>query len=158
MATTLSMLAQGLLPVTLPLLAVQLGRTTAGGAWLLTAISCGGLLGALASHRLLARWTPRTVLITALAGFGGCLAALAAMPDLTLALGLAVLAGLAEGPALAATLTVRRTSRPITTPRSPPPPRASRRAAMHSVLPSPACSPVSSAAASCCWPSRRARY
>ena len=38
----------------------------------------GGLLGALASHRLLARWTPRTALITALAGFGGCLAALAA--------------------------------------------------------------------------------
>ncbi len=111
-ATTLSMLAQGLLPVTLPLLAVQLGRSTAGGAWLLTAISCGGLLGALASHRLLARWPPRTILITALAGFGGCLAALAAMPDLRAALSLAVLAGLAEGPALAATLTVRQQNVP----------------------------------------------
>jgi MFS family permease len=111
-STTLSQFAQGLLPVTLPLLAVQLGRTTAAGAWLLTAISCGGLAGALASHRLLARWTPRTILLTATAGFGACLAALAAMPDLVLALGLAVLAGLAEGPTLAATLTVRQQNVP----------------------------------------------
>jgi MFS family permease len=107
-ATTLSQFAQGMLPVTLPLLAVQFGRTTAAGAWLLTALSCGGLAGALASHRLLARWTPRSILLTATGGFGACLAALAAMPDFALALGLAVLAGLAEGPTLAATLTVRQ--------------------------------------------------
>ena len=112
-ATTMSLLAQGLLPVTFPLLAVQLGRTTAAGAWLLTAISCGGLLGALVSHRLLARWTPRTVLITAMAGFGACLAAVAAMPDLAAALGLSVLAGLVEGPILAATFTVRQHSVPL---------------------------------------------
>jgi MFS family permease len=111
-ATTVSQFAQGLLPVTLPLLAVQLGRSTAFGAWLLTALSCGGLAGALASRRLLARWSPRTILLAALAGFGACLAALAAMPDLTLALALAVLAGLAEGPTLAATLTVRQQSVP----------------------------------------------
>ena len=111
-STTLSQFAQGLLPVTLPLLAVQFGATTADGAWLLTALSCGGLAGSLASHRVLARWTPRTVLLTATAAFGACLAALAAMPDLALALGLAVLAGLADGPTLAATLTVRQQSVP----------------------------------------------
>ena len=107
-ATTLSQFAQGMLPVTLPLLAVQFGRTTAAGAWLLTALSCGGLAGALASHRLLARWTPRSILLTATGAFGACLAALAAMPDFALALSLAGLAGLAEGPTLAATLTVRQ--------------------------------------------------
>jgi predicted MFS family arabinose efflux permease len=111
-ATTWGQYAQGFLPVTLPLLAVELGRTTADGAWLLTALSAGGLAGALASHRLLGRWGPRGVLIVASAGFGLGLAALAAMPDLALALGLAVLAGLAEGPTLAATLTVRQQSVP----------------------------------------------
>jgi MFS family permease len=107
-STTLSQFAQGLLPVTLPLLAVELGRSTAAGAWLLTALSCGGLAGALASRRLLARWTPRAILLTATGGFGACLAALAAMPDFAPSLALAVLAGLAEGPTLAATLTVRQ--------------------------------------------------
>jgi len=111
-ATTVSLFAQGLLPVTLPLFAVQLGRSTAAGAWLLTALSCGGLAGALASRRLLARWSPRTILLAALGGFGACLAALAAMPDLALALALAVMAGLAEGPTLAATLTVRQENVP----------------------------------------------
>jgi MFS family permease len=56
----------------------------------------------------LARWTPRSILLTATGAFGACLAALAAMPDFALALSLAVLAGLAEGPTLAATLTVRQ--------------------------------------------------
>ncbi len=42
-ATTLSQLSQGLLPVTLPLLAVRLGHPASAGAWLLTAISGGGL-------------------------------------------------------------------------------------------------------------------
>jgi MFS family permease len=111
-STTLSQFAQGLLPVTLPLLAVQLGHSTAAGAWLLTALSAGGLAGSLASHRMLDRWSPRGVLLTATAGFGAGLAALAAMPDLGLALGLAVLAGVAEGPTLAATLTVRQQNVP----------------------------------------------
>lgn len=111
-STTLSQFAQGLLPVTLPLLAVQFGGTTADGAWLLTALSAGGLAGSLASHRVLIRWTPRAVLTAATGGFGACLAALAVMPDLAPALGLAVLAGLSDGPALAATLTVRQQSVP----------------------------------------------
>jgi MFS family permease len=111
-STTVGQFAQGMLPVTLPLLAVELGHSTAAGAWLLTALSAGGLAGSLASHRLLARWSPRAVLLSATACFGACLAAVAAMPDLGLALGLAVLAGLAEGPTLAATLTVRQQSVP----------------------------------------------
>jgi MFS family permease len=107
-STTVSMFAQGLVPITLPLLAVELGRTTASGAWLLTALSLGDLGGALASRRLLARFSPRVLMLAALGAFAACLAALAAMPDLGLALVLATLAGLAEGPILAATLTVRQ--------------------------------------------------
>jgi MFS family permease len=111
-ATTLGQFTQGLLPVALPLLAVRLGHATSAGGWLLTALSGGGLAGALASDRLLARRTPRAVLIAAMAVFGICLALLAGAPGFGLALGLAVVAGVADGPILAATLTVRQQTVP----------------------------------------------
>ena len=110
--TTLSQFAQGLLPVALPLLAVRLGHPTSAGAWLLTALSGGGLAGSLASGRLLARRTAPAVLITATAACGACLAALAATPGFGPALGLAVLAGIADGPILASTLTIRQRTVP----------------------------------------------
>jgi MFS family permease len=111
-ATTLSQLAQGLLPVTLPLLAVRLDHPAPAGAWLLTALSGGGLAGSLASARLLARRTAPAVLIAAMAACGAFLAALAAAPGFGPALGLAVLAGAADGPILAATLAVRQRTVP----------------------------------------------
>ena len=111
-ATTLSMLSQGLLPVTLPLLAVRLDEPTTAGAWLLTALSAGGLAGSLASGRLLAWRSAPAVLIGAMAACGVFLAALAAAPGFDLALGLAVLAGAADGPILAATLAVRQRTVP----------------------------------------------
>jgi hypothetical protein len=82
-ATTLSEAAQGLLPVTLPLLAVQLGRPAAHGGWLLTAVSAGSLAGTLASVRLLALARPELVLAGALAAFGVLLAVAALVPTLT---------------------------------------------------------------------------
>ncbi len=111
-ATTLSQFAQGLLPVALPLLAVRLGHPASASAWLLTALSGGGLAGSLASGRLLARRTAPAVLITATAACGACLAALAAAPGLGPALGLAALAGIADGPVLASTLTIRQRTVP----------------------------------------------
>jgi len=111
-ATTLSQLWQGLLPVVLPLLAVRLGHPASAGAWLLTALSAGGLAGSLASGRLLAWRTASTVLIAALAACGAFLTALAAAPGFDSALGLAVLAGAADGPILAATLAVRQRTVP----------------------------------------------
>src|SRR3984957_15519505 len=111
-ATTLSMLSQGLLPVTLPLLAVRLDHPASAGAWLLTALSAGGLAGSLASGRMLAWRSAPTVLIGSLAACGVFLAALAAAPGFGLALGLAVLAGAADGPILAATLAVRQRTVP----------------------------------------------
>ena len=111
-ATTLSQFTQGLLPVALPLLAVSLGHPTSAGAWLLTALSGGGLAGSLASERLLAGRTAPAVLIVAMAACGAFLAALAAAPGFGAALGVAVLAGAADGPSLAATLTVRQRTVP----------------------------------------------
>jgi hypothetical protein len=81
-ATTLSQFTQGLLPIALPLLAVRLDHPAPA------------------------------VLVAALAACGACLAALAMAPGFDLALGLAVLAGAAEGPSLAATLTIRQRTVP----------------------------------------------
>jgi MFS family permease len=111
-ATTLSQLWQGLLPVTLPLLALRLDYPASAGAWLLTALSGGGLAGSLASGRLLARRTAPAVLIAATAACGAFLAALAVAPGFAPALGLAALAGAADGPILAATLAIRQRTVP----------------------------------------------
>ncbi len=111
-ATTLSQFTQGMLPIALPLLAVSLGHPTSAGAWLLTALSVGGLAGSLASERLLARRPAPAVLVVALAAGGACLAALAVTPGFGVALGVAVLAGIADGPLFAATLHIRQRAVP----------------------------------------------
>jgi MFS family permease len=107
-STTISQFGQGLLPVTLPLLAIELRHSVAAGGWFFTTISAGGLAGSLASERLLARYSPGTFTIVATACFGACLAAVALVPSLTLALVLCALAGFADGPVLAATLRARQ--------------------------------------------------
>ncbi|MEU8207654.1 MFS transporter [Micromonospora sp. NPDC049044] len=112
MTTTLSHTVQGLLPVTLPLLALQLGHPAEHGGWILTAISFGALIGSLASARLLIRVQPRTALIGALVCHGSGVAAIAAAPTLWFALPFAALAGLASGPVLAATMAIRQQCTP----------------------------------------------
>jgi len=111
-ATTAGQFFQGPLPVLLPLLAVALGRPVSGGGWLLAGFSAGGLLGALASDRLIVRWSTRGVLIGSLTGLAALIAALAVAPSFLTALAVAALAGVADGPSLAATLTVRQGSVP----------------------------------------------
>jgi MFS family permease len=106
--TTVSQFALGLLPVALPLLALELRHSVAVGGWFLTAISAGSLVGSLASARLLARYSPAGVLVATIAWLGASLAGTALAPGLSLALPLCVLAGLAEGPSLAVTLSVRQ--------------------------------------------------
>jgi len=112
LATTAGQFFQGPMPVLLPLLAGALGRPASQGGWLLTAFSAGGLSGALASDRLIARWTTRLVLIGSLAGLGAFLALLAVTPSFLACLAVATAAGIADGPSLAATLTVRQVSVP----------------------------------------------
>jgi MFS family permease len=111
-AGVISQFFQGPLPVALPLLAVALGHATSDGGWLLTAISAGGLIGSLLSDRLLMWRSGRAVFAGALFGFFACLAAMAAAPDLWGAMALAALAGLADGPSFAATLSVRQRTVP----------------------------------------------
>jgi predicted MFS family arabinose efflux permease len=111
-ATTVSQLAQGLLPIALPLLAVRLDHPASAGAWLLAALGGGGLAGSLASSRLLARHAAPAVLVAAMTVCGAGLAALAAAPGFGPALALAALAGAADGPILAATLAVRQRTVP----------------------------------------------
>jgi predicted MFS family arabinose efflux permease len=111
-STTVSQFGQGLLPVALPLLAIELRHSVAAGGWFFTAISAGGLAGSLASERMLARYSPGTLTIAATACFGACLAAIALAPGLGLALALCALAGFADGPVLAATLRARQSCVP----------------------------------------------
>ena len=111
-STSAGQFFQGPLPVLLPLLAVALGRPASGGGWLLAAFSAGGLLGALVSDRLIKHWGTSPVLVGSLAGLAALLALLAVTPSFWAGLAVAALAGVADGPALAATLTVRQASVP----------------------------------------------
>jgi MFS family permease len=111
-STSISQLGQGLLPVALPLFALQLGHPAASGAWLLSLLGAGGLVGALASERLLRRFGAAALLGSAIAAEAICLAGLAGSPSFPVALGLAALAGLADGPLLAATFAVRQAGAP----------------------------------------------
>ncbi|MFC7547934.1 MFS transporter [Plantactinospora sp. GCM10030261] len=108
LATTTSYASLGLLPVTVPLLAIHLGRPAAYGGWLLTALGGGALVGTLTSARLLAVLRPTTLMTIAFAGFGALLAGVAMAASLSTAIALVALAGVASGPVLAATLAVRQ--------------------------------------------------
>lgn len=107
-ATTAGQFFQGPLPVLLPLLAIALGRPASSGGWLIAAFSIGGVLGALVSDRLIVRLSTRTVLIASLTGLAAFFALLAVTPSFPGCLAVAVAAGIADGPAFAATLTVRQ--------------------------------------------------
>lgn len=107
-ATTGAQFFQGPLPVVLPLLALALGRPASGGGWLIAAFGIGGLLGALASDRLIGRLSTRLVLIGSFTGLALFLALLAVTPSFPVGLAIAVVAGVVDGPSLAATLTVRQ--------------------------------------------------
>lgn len=97
-ATTLAMLPEGMLPITLPLLAVAIGRHASASGWLLTAVSAGGPAGTGLSGRLINAAGPRVVMAVAMAAAAPLLAALAAIPSFIPSLVLAGLFGAAIGP------------------------------------------------------------
>ncbi|HSZ39101.1 MAG TPA: MFS transporter [Trebonia sp.] len=111
-ATTVAQFFQGFLPVICPLLALALREPESGGGWLLTALSAGGLAGALASERLLTWRSARWVLVVSLASMGVFLVLMAVTPVFWACVVFAVAAGLAEGPSLTATLDVRQRETP----------------------------------------------
>ncbi len=99
----------GLLTVAFPFFALEeLGahRSTAGYMW--AAFATGSAVGALTLVRLQTRWAPERVVIGAITLVGCVMLLWPLAPSLPVALVLIALAGLADGPGLAATFTARQ--------------------------------------------------
>lgn len=107
-ATTLSMGFFGLVVIAFPLLAHDLGHKRAAGGLLFSVLAVGALVGSVAWTRLAGRVPEEPAAFATLGVFGLALAAVALAPDLTTALVVTFLAGVFEGPALAATLNIRQ--------------------------------------------------
>jgi MFS family permease len=107
-ATAVGMGGTGLLTLALPFWAERLGAGRAGAGYLWAALETGAIAGALAAARPTAAWPPQRVVLAGLGLFGLVLAAWPLAPSFPAALALAALAGLAEGPAFAATFATRQ--------------------------------------------------
>jgi len=112
LATTVSFLGIGALPVVFPLLAVDLGAGRAASGLLFATFALGALLGSVvvAAHHV--RTGPLRSALAGIAALAVLFAGVAVAPSLPVALGLLLLAGAVEGPVLAATLTVRDNASP----------------------------------------------
>ena len=107
-ATAVGMGGTGLLTLALPFWAERLGAGRAGAGYLWAALEAGAIVGALAAARPTAAWPPQRVVLAGLGLFGLVLAAWPLAPSFPAALALVALAGLAEGPAFAATFATRQ--------------------------------------------------
>ncbi|MET0479546.1 MAG: MFS transporter [Actinomycetota bacterium] len=107
-ATAVGMGGTGLLTLALPFWAERLGAGRAGAGYLWAALETGAIAGALAPARPTAAWPPQRVVLAGLGLFGLVLAAWPLAPSFPAALALVALAGLAEGPAFAATFATRQ--------------------------------------------------
>ena len=107
-ATAVGMGGTGLLTLALPFWAERLGAGRAGAGYLWAALETGAIAGALAAARPTAAWPPQRVVLAGLGLFGLVLAAWPLAPSFPAALALVALAGLAEGPAFAATFATRQ--------------------------------------------------
>ena len=106
-ATAVGMGGTGLLTLALPFWAERLGAGRAGAGYLWAALEAGAIAGALAAARPTAAWPPQRVVLAGLALFGLGMATWPLASSFPAALALVALAGLAEGPAFAATFTTR---------------------------------------------------
>ena len=107
-ATAVGMGGTGLLTLALPFWAERLGAGRAGAGYLWAALEAGAIAGALAAARPTAAWPPQRVVLAGLGLFGLVLAAWPLASSFPAALVLVALAGLAEGPAFAATFATRQ--------------------------------------------------
>jgi MFS family permease len=110
--TTVSFVGFGTKPVVFPLLAVELGARPAAAGLLFSTFAIGALCGSLAVASRAPKTGPMRVAFLGIAGLAAAFAAVAAAPNLPVALGLIALAGAIEGPVLASTLTVRELHSP----------------------------------------------
>jgi MFS family permease len=107
-ATAVGMGGTGLLTLALPFWAERLGAGRAGAGYLWAALEAGAIAGALAAARPVAGWPPHRVVLAGLGLFGLVMAAWPLAASFPAAVGLVALAGLAEGPAFAATFATRQ--------------------------------------------------
>jgi MFS family permease len=107
-ATAVGMGGTGLLTLALPFWAERLGAGRAGAGYLWAALEAGAIAGALAAARPAAAWPPQRVVLAGLGLFGLAVAAWPLAPSFPVALALVAVAGLAEGPAFAATFATRQ--------------------------------------------------
>src|SRR4051794_7912108 len=107
-ATTISQGAFGLVVVAFPLLADELHHKRAVGGLLFSVFAVGALVGSLVYSKLATRLHDETVTYVMLVLFGICLAAVGGAPNLRIALVASAVAGVVDGPLLAATLNLRQ--------------------------------------------------
>jgi MFS family permease len=107
-ATAVGMGGTGLLILAMPFWAERLGAGQAGAGYLWAALETGAIAGALAAARPTAGWPPQRVVLAGLSLFGLVVVAWPLAPSFPAAVALVALAGLAEGPAFAATFATRQ--------------------------------------------------
>jgi MFS family permease len=105
--TSLELGAQGLLPIALPLLSERLGAGRGAAGYLFAAQELGAIAGALLAVRV-ASWPPQRIVMGGTALVAAGTAGLALVPSFPVAVAVAVLLGLAAGPAFAALFAVRQ--------------------------------------------------
>jgi predicted MFS family arabinose efflux permease len=113
LAGAMSMVGVGLLIVAFPFLAgdaLGVGRNQAGDLW--AALAFGSTMGALGLIRLQRRWASERIVLWALAIFGVLMLSWPLAQSLPVALVLVAIAGIADGPGLAATFAVRQQTVP----------------------------------------------
>jgi MFS family permease len=108
LASVISYGSVGLLIVALPARVVQLGAPRAAAGYLWTALEAGGLVSVLLLTPKLRRFRPEYVVFGAVAGYGLGLAGMAVAPTLGVAIGVAVGAGVVEGPCLPSVFVARQ--------------------------------------------------
>jgi MFS family permease len=111
-ATTLSFMGIGAFPVVFPALASDVGASPEASGLLFSGFALGALLGSVLIASRAPRTGPLRLAMLGVLGLTAAFTALVAAPTLGIALGLVLLAGACEGPALASTLTVREQHSP----------------------------------------------
>jgi MFS family permease len=108
-AGMLGLAGLGLLTVGFPLFAVDhLGAERSAAGYLWAAFAIGSMLGALTLVRLQHRWPPERIVVGAIASFGALMLLWPLQTALPAMLVAVALAGLADGPGLAATFATRQ--------------------------------------------------
>jgi hypothetical protein len=108
LASVISHGCVGLLVVALPARAVQLGAPRAAAGYMWTALECGALASILLVMPRLRGFRPEWVVFGAVGAYGVALAGMSVAPTFALTLGVAVVAGIMEGPCLPSVFAARQ--------------------------------------------------